>query len=100
MLNYLLLISTSLLAVALSGIISERHFAVIMFSVEIIFIASIVGLVSFFSYSQSPDPSAVPMLISIWSVAAAEVIALITFYIFMKSRGFDFDITKLSKLKW
>jgi len=38
--------------------------------------------------------------LGLWAVAAVEIITLITFYAYMKSRGFDFDITKLSKLKW
>lgn len=100
MLAYLLVAAASLIAVALAGIISDRHFVVIMLAVELIFLASIIALVSFFAYMQTPGGSGVVLLISIWSIAAAEIIALITFYVFMKSRGFDFDITKLSKLKW
>jgi NADH:ubiquinone oxidoreductase subunit K len=100
MLNYLLVIAVSLLAVALAGIITERHFIAILLAIELIFIASTIALVAFFSYAQSPDPSAVPMLIGIWAVASAEIITLITFYMYMKSKGFDFDVSKLSKLKW
>jgi hypothetical protein len=40
------------------------------------------------------------MFIAIWAVAAVEVITLVTFYVYMKSRGFNFDVSKLSKLKW
>jgi NADH:ubiquinone oxidoreductase subunit K len=100
MLNLLLFASVSLFAIALAGIISNRHFIVIMLGVELIFIASIFGLISFFSYARNPDPSAVIMLIALWSVAAAEVIALITFYVYMKAHGSDFDVVKLSRLKW
>lgn len=100
MLNYLLLTAVSLLAVALAGIISDRHFVVIMLAIELVFVASTVLLVYFFTYAQGADSSAVPMLIAIWSVAAVEVIALVTFYVYMKSRGFDFDVTRLSKLRW
>ncbi len=100
MLPYLFAISLILLAVALAGIISDRHFVVLMLAVELILISSSIMLISFFSYTQAPDPSAVPMLISIWSVAAVEIMALVTFYIYMKSKGYDFDVTKLSKLKW
>ena len=100
MLGYLLVVAASLLAVALAAIISDRHFVAILLAIELIFIASTIALVSFFSYSASSDPSAVTMLISIWSVAAVEIIVLVTFYVYMKSRGFDFDVAKLSKLKW
>jgi NADH:ubiquinone oxidoreductase subunit K len=100
MVSFLLIAAITLLGVALAGIISDRHFVVIMLAIELIFISSTIFLAYFFSYNQNPDPSAVPMFVAIWSVAAVEVIVLITFYVFMKSRGFDFDITKLSRLKW
>jgi NADH:ubiquinone oxidoreductase subunit K len=100
MIGYLLVIAVALLGIALAGIISEKHFVAVMLAIELIFIASIIALVSFFSYATSPDPSAVMMLIGIWAVASVEIITLITFYVYMKAKGFDFDITKLSKLKW
>ena len=100
MLSYMLIIAVSLLAVALAGIISERHFVAILLAIELIFIASTIALVSFFAYAQNPDSSAVPLLIGIWAVASTEIIILITFYVYMKSKGFDFDVSKLSKLKW
>ncbi len=97
---YILASSIALTAVALAGIASDRHFIIVMLAVELMFVASTIALMAFFSYQQSPDPSAVPMLISIWTVAAVEIITVITFYVYMKSKNFDFDITKLSKLKW
>ena len=100
MLSYLLIISVSILAVALAGIIAEKHFIAIMLAIELVFIASTIALVSFFAYARTPDSSAVMMLIAIWSVASAEIITLITFYVHMKSKGFDFDVARLSKLKW
>ncbi len=100
MINYLLLTAVALLAVALAGIVTDRHFVVIMLAVELMFISSSILLIYFFSYSPSPSPEAVPMIVAIWAVAAVEVIALITFYVYMKSRGFDFDVTRLSKLRW
>ena len=100
MISFVLIAAVALIGVALAGIITDRHFVVILLAVELMFIASSILLVYFFSYGASPDASAVPMIISIWSVAAVEVITLITFYVYMKARGFDFDVTKLSKLKW
>lgn len=100
MLDYILLTVIALVSVALAGIISDKHFVAIMLAIELIFIASIVLLAYFFANLQNADVSAVPMMIAIWSVAAVEVIALVTFYVFMKARGFEFDITKLSKFRW
>lgn len=71
-----------------------------MLAVELIFVSSIIALISFFSYSQTPNPDAVVMLLSIFAVAAVEIIAVITFYVYMKHRNIEFDVTKLSKLKW
>jgi len=100
MLEYFVLASIALIAIAIAGIISERHFVAVMLAIELIFISSTVLLVSFFSLSGGSGADAFLMLTGIWSVAAVEVIALVTFYICMKSLSFDFDITKLSKLKW
>jgi NADH:ubiquinone oxidoreductase subunit K len=100
MLTYLLILAVTLLGIALAGIIAEKHFVTVMLAIELVFIASTIALVSFFAYAQDPDPSAVIMLIGIWSVASVEIITLITFYMYMKAKGFDFDITKLSKFKW
>lgn len=98
--EYFAVASVALVAIALAGIISDRHFVVIMLAIELMFIASATLLVSFFSFAGSPGTDAVAMLIGIWAVAAAEVIAMVTLYSFMKLRGFDFDITKLSRFKW
>ncbi len=100
MINYLLIAAISLIAVALAGLIYDRHFVVVLLAIELFFISSTILLAYFFTYAQNPDPSVVPMFIAIWTVAAVEVITLITFYVYMKARGFDFDITKLAKLKW
>ena len=64
------------------------------------FVASAIALVSFFSYGAVPNQGAIVMLISIWAVAAAEIITLVTFYVYMKSRRIDFDVTRLSRMKW
>ena len=100
MVSFVLIAALALLGVSLAGIITDRHFVVIMLAIELVFISSSILLVYFFSYSSAPDASAVPMIVAIWSVAAVEVITLITFYVYMKSKSFDFDVTKLAKLKW
>ena len=97
---YPVALSMVIVGIALAGIASDKHFVVIMLAVELIFAASTIALVSFFSYSTTPSPSAVIMLISIWAVAAVEIITVVTFYIYMKYLGVDFDVTKLSKMKW
>ncbi len=100
MISFILVAAVALLGIALAGIITDRHFIVIMLAVELMFISSTILLMYFFYHASNPDPSVFPMMVSIWAVAAVEVIALITFYVYMKFRGFDFDVTRLSKLKW
>ncbi len=100
MLDYVFLGAVLLVAVALAGLISERHFVSMVLAVELVFIASTVLLAYFITYGSSPGPSAVPMLIAIWAAATVEVIALVTLYIYMKAHGSQFDISKLAKLKW
>lgn len=71
-----------------------------MLGIELIFVASTIVLVSFFDYNALSSPSGIILLFSIWAVAAAEIITIIALYVYMKSRGLSFDISKLSKLKW
>lgn len=97
---YIYALAIALFAIGLAGIATERHLVVIMFSVELIFVASTVALVGNFSYGSSANPDAVIMLFSIFAVAAVEIIAVITFYVYMKHHRIEFDVTKLSKLKW
>lgn len=99
-LTYLFALSLALFAIGLAGIASDRHFIVIMLAVELILVASTVALVSFFSYAKASSADPVMMLFSIFAVAAAEIVTVVTFYVYMKHHGVDFDISKLSKMKW
>jgi NADH:ubiquinone oxidoreductase subunit K len=100
MLEYLAAASVALVAIAITGIIVDRHLIVTMLAIELMFVASSILLVSFFSFAGSPEPDAVAMLVGIWAVAASVVIATVTLYVCMKAQGFDFDMAKLSRLKW
>jgi NADH:ubiquinone oxidoreductase subunit K len=100
MFPYLIELAFVIFAIGLAGIASDRHFVAILLAVELILVASIIALVSFFTSASSASASPVIMLIAIWSVAATEIIVLITFYVYMKYNGVSFDITTLSKMKW
>ncbi|MDE1861061.1 MAG: NADH-quinone oxidoreductase subunit K [Candidatus Micrarchaeota archaeon] len=97
---YFITVSVVMLAIGLAGIASDRHLIVIVLGVELILVASIISLVGFFTYSQPQNTDAIAMLLALFVVAAVEVIAVITFYVHMKSMNVDFDVTKLSRLKW
>lgn len=97
---YVFALALVLIGIALAGISTDKHFVVILLGVELMLVASTIALVGFFDYSSVQNPGAVVMLISIWAVAAVEIITLVTFYIYMKFRGADFDVTRLSRMKW
>jgi NADH-quinone oxidoreductase subunit K len=99
-LTYPIALSIVLFSIGLAGIATDRHLVVIMLAVELIFVASIIALVSFFSYGSQSNPDAVLMLFAIFTVAAVEIITVITFYVYMKRSGIEFDVAKLSRLKW
>ena len=63
------------------------------------FIASGTLLVSFAAQGAAPGPDAITMLVCIWAIAASEVIVFVTFYLCMKMRGSDMDLSKLSQTK-
>ncbi len=98
--TYIVAAAMAMLAIAVAGIATDKHFVVIMLAIELVLASSTVLLVAFFAYNSVPNPGALVMLISIWGVAAVEVITLITFYIYMKYRDIGFDVTKLSRMKW
>ncbi|MCL5100653.1 MAG: hypothetical protein M1122_01725 [Candidatus Marsarchaeota archaeon] len=97
---YIISLCFILLAVAFAAIVTDRHFIAIMLAIELIFLASTIALVSFFVYLKNPSPSGPMALLSIWSVASVEIIAVISFYLYIRTRGFSFDIEKLSSMKW
>lgn len=97
---YPIALALGLLAVALAGMATHKNFIVIMLGVELIFVASTILVITFISYNSSPGSVGVFTLFTIWAVAAAETITLVAFCVVMKARGFDLDVSKLSKLKW
>jgi len=97
MLSVLLAIGAALAAAGISGIIFSRNFVAIMLAVELIIISGIVITVSFINASTAAGAM---LLISLWAIAAAEAIATVTLYAFMKARGSNFRVDKLNLLKW
>lgn len=93
-------LSIALLAIGLAGIATERHLIVILFSIELIFVASVIALIGFFLTRTAYNPDIIIMLFAIFAVAAVEIITVVTLYVYMKHTGVDFDVRKLSRLKW
>lgn len=96
---YIIGACVALVGIALAAIAVERNLIVIMLAVELIFLASTIAVVGFMSYLQGSAIGAMALL-SIWAVASIEIITLVAFYVYMKSRGFSFDVSLLSRLRW
>ncbi|MGD0728931.1 MAG: NADH-quinone oxidoreductase subunit K [Candidatus Micrarchaeaceae archaeon] len=94
---YFVLLAMALFGIGISGVIASRHFLVMMLSIEVMFAASALLAVTFFYYVENGN--IISLLLVLWSVAAVEIIAIVTFYRYMVKGEMSLDITKLSKLK-
>ena len=97
MLLLFILIAFVLFSMGIGGIASTRHFIMMINSIEIIFIASTLLAAAFFTYLVPGN--IILLLLSIWSVASIEVIALIILYRYVSKTMFSLDVSKLSKLR-
>jgi NADH:ubiquinone oxidoreductase subunit K len=87
----------ALFALGLAGVAASRHFLIMMLSVEVAIIASTLLATVFFYYTAPGD--IIVLLLSIWTVASMEVLALVAFYRYLEVHEVGLDVTKLSKLK-
>jgi len=99
MLNYALLASIAAVGIAFAGAVSSRHFIVAMLSAELMLFSSAVLLATLFAYSPAPGSDVFPMMIGIWSVAMAEAVAIMAFYVYVKSHGLGLDLSRISQQK-
>ncbi len=94
---YFMVMSVALFAVGLAGVVASRNFLIMMLSIEVALVASTLLALSFFYFVDSSD--IILLLLTIWSIASAEVIALVAFYRYMTKQEINLDVSKLSKLK-
>ena len=97
MLVYFLVFGISLFCIGISGIIASRHFIIMMLSIEIILAASML-LATAFYYYVAPG-SIIILLLTLWSIAAAEIMAIVVMYRYMVKEEVSLDVSKLSKLR-
>lgn len=97
MLPYFVVLSISLFAIGVAGVLASRNFIIMLLSVEIALTASTLLALSFFYYITLADITM--FLLTIWSIASVEVIALIAFNRYMAKEEVSLDVTRLSKLK-
>ena len=97
MIEYLIALSLAVFAIGIAGMASSRHFLIMVISSEVAIAASALLATAFFSYVSAGN--ILMLLLSIWSVAAMEVVALVAVYRYMAKTGMIMDVTRLSKLK-
>ncbi|HUY70577.1 MAG TPA: NADH-quinone oxidoreductase subunit K [Candidatus Baltobacteraceae bacterium] len=94
---YFMALSFSLFAIGLAGVAASRHFLIMMLSVEVAIIASTLLATAFFYFTANGN--IITLLLSMWTVASMEVLALIVFYRYLAAQEVSLDVSKLSKLK-
>jgi NADH-quinone oxidoreductase subunit K len=97
MIEYFIALSLAVFAIGIGGMASSRHVLTIVISSEVAIAASALLAAAFFSYVSVGN--ILVLLLSMWSVAAMEVIALVAVYRYMAKTGVMMDVTKLSRLK-
>jgi NADH:ubiquinone oxidoreductase subunit K len=94
---YFMALSIAAFAIGIGGIVASRHFLITALAIEAALLASTMLAVVMFYYSAAGD--IVSLLLALWSVAAAETMALMVFYRYMAKWKVGMDVTKLSKLR-
>jgi NADH-quinone oxidoreductase subunit K len=94
---YFVALSLAVFAIGAAGIAASRHFLVIVLSIEVMLLASTLLAVALFYYGAAG--SIAVLLLSVWSVAAAETMALMALHRCLARWNVSMDVTKLSKLR-
>jgi NADH:ubiquinone oxidoreductase subunit K len=95
---YFIALSIAIFAIGVSGVAASRHFLMAGLSIEVMLLASTLLAVTLFYYYSSAS-SVISLLLSLWSVAAAETMAFMVLYRYLVKWNLGMDITKLSKLR-
>ncbi|MFP3278587.1 MAG: hypothetical protein RXO43_03485 [Candidatus Micrarchaeota archaeon] len=93
----LLYLSIALMGMGLAGVIASRNIILTVFSIEIIFLASIVFLAYGITYNQSTYGS--EMILAIWAVAALDAMVLVVIYLILGRIGSKFNIKEFLEFK-
>lgn len=95
--NYFVAISFAVFAMGVVGVAATRNFLIMILSAEISLAAATLLATTFFYYNTYGNILA--LLFAIWTIAAAEAIALVAFYRYITRFEMSMDVTKLSRLK-
>lgn len=94
---YFVLTSFALFAIGVVGVVATRHFLLMILSIEVALVASTLLATIFFYTTVSGN--IMLLLFAIWTIAATEAIALVSFYRYLGRYETSLDVTKLSKLR-
>ena len=90
MIDYVIMLLVAVFAILVAGAALERRPIAIALAAAFILMLSAALLVYFFSKDGGPD--AIMLLLGIFSIAAAEAIAIATFYIYAKASGSELEV--------
>ena len=96
--EYFVVVSFALFSVGVAGIVATRHFLLMILSIEIALVASAL-LATTMYFSVAGQGNIMLLLFSIWTIAAAEAIALVYFYRYLARYETSLDVAKLSRLR-
>ncbi len=96
MIAYFLVLSIALFAIGLAGALGSRHVILIIISAEIVLVSVTLLAIGMFS---SYGGEIVPLLFSVWGVAASEIIVLVVFYLYLSKYEDSMDVTRLSRFR-
>ncbi len=95
--TYFMMLGFIMFSIGISGIAASRNFLIMMLSVEVAIAASTIMALSFFYFAANGN--ILIFLITIWSIASAEVMVMVAFYRYMVKKEISIDVSRLSKLK-
>ena len=94
---YFVFTSFGLFTVGIVGVAATRHFLLMIISLEVALVGSTLLTTSF--YYTTVNGNIMLLLFAIWTVAAVEAIALVSFYRYLSKYETSLDVTKLSRLR-
>lgn len=96
--EYFIAISFALFSLGMVGVAVTRHFLLMILSVEIALVASTLFATTMY-FSVIGAGNILLLLFAIWTIAAAEAIALVSFYRYLARYETSLDVARLSRLR-
>lgn len=95
--EYFIVVGFALFSIGIVGVAASRHFLIMILSMEIALVAATLVAATFFYTTIAGN--IMLLLFAIWTVAATEAIALVSFYRYLAKYETSLDVTKLSRLR-